>query len=132
MCRQLSKKIFCQVLPLAGLVYVHIIRLGVVEFCLVQYPAPCVLQVSFSASFPTAVQIDVCEDLVLLSTCIDACTRLGDLRRLRELLAKFDASNLRPSAHAYGTLIKAYGRLGNIQKVRRRRQHCLYFSGETE
>ncbi|KAL8427583.1 hypothetical protein Efla_005758 [Eimeria flavescens] len=61
--------------------------------------------------------VDVCEDLILLSTCIDATLRLGDMDRLRRLLARFEASSLTPNAHAYGTLIKAYGRLGNLSRV---------------
>ncbi|KAL8449021.1 hypothetical protein Emed_003373 [Eimeria media] len=61
--------------------------------------------------------VDVCEDLILLSTCIDATLRLGDMDRLRRLLARFETSSLSPNAHAYGTLIKAYGRLGNLTKV---------------
>ncbi|KAL8275985.1 hypothetical protein Esti_000101 [Eimeria stiedai] len=61
--------------------------------------------------------VDVCEDLILLSTCIDATLRLGDMERLRRLLARFETSSLSPNAHAYGTLIKAYGRLGNLTKV---------------
>ncbi|KAL8428307.1 hypothetical protein ACSSS7_007318 [Eimeria intestinalis] len=60
--------------------------------------------------------VDVCEDLILLSTCIDATLRLGDMERLRRLLARFETSSLSPNAHAYGTLIKAYGRLGNLTK----------------
>ncbi|PFH31497.1 pentatricopeptide repeat domain-containing protein [Besnoitia besnoiti] len=62
-------------------------------------------------------QIDVCEDLVLLSTCVDACARLSDLERLEVLLSRFEKSGLKPNAHAYGTLIKAYGKLGNITRV---------------
>lgn len=61
--------------------------------------------------------VDVCEDLILLSTCIDATLRLGDMERLRRLLDRFENSSLSPNAHAYGTLIKAYGRLGNLSRV---------------
>lgn len=61
--------------------------------------------------------VDVCEDLILLSTCIDATLRLGDMERLRRLLDRFESSSLSPNAHAYGTLIKAYGRLGNLSRV---------------
>ncbi|KEP60871.1 UNVERIFIED_CONTAM: pentatricopeptide repeat domain-containing protein [Hammondia hammondi] len=68
-------------------------------------------------AFELMDQIDACEDLVLLSTCIDACARLGDLDRLATLLARFEDSDLKPNAHAYGTLIKAYGKLGNVARV---------------
>ncbi|KYF50220.1 pentatricopeptide repeat domain-containing protein [Toxoplasma gondii ARI] len=68
-------------------------------------------------AFELMDQIDACEDLVLLSTCIDACARLGDLDRLATLLARFEDSDLKPNAHAYGTLIKAYGKLGNVTRV---------------
>lgn len=63
------------------------------------------------------IKVDVCEDLILLSTCIDATLRLGDMERLRRLLDRFESSSLSPNAHAYGTLIKAYGRLGNLARV---------------
>ena len=65
-----------------------------------------------------SLQVDACEDLILLSTCIDAALRLNDLTRLRRLLLNFEQSPLTPNAHAYGTLIKAYGMLGNVNKVR--------------
>ncbi|CBZ56205.1 putative PPR repeat-containing protein [Neospora caninum Liverpool] len=68
-------------------------------------------------AFELMDQIDACEDLVLLSTCIDACARLGDLDRLGALLSRFEKSDLQPNAHAYGTLIKAYGKLGNVARV---------------
>ncbi|OXB71052.1 UNVERIFIED_CONTAM: hypothetical protein H355_009339 [Colinus virginianus] len=61
--------------------------------------------------------VDVCEDVLLLSTCLDACARLGECGLLRNLLTYFEKSDLRLNAHAYGTVIKAYGRLGDMDRI---------------
>lgn len=62
-------------------------------------------------------RIDVCEDTTLFSTIVDACARLKDQRRLRRALEKFHRSGLRPNVHAYGTLIKAYGRCRDVERA---------------
>lgn len=61
--------------------------------------------------------IDIYEDLVLFTTIVDACARLKDNRRLRQALEKFHQSGLRPNVHAYGTLIKAYGRCHDVKRA---------------
>lgn len=66
----------------------------------------------------SCLQANVCEDSILLSTCIDAISRLGDNTRLSRLLKKYEASSPALKPHAYATIIKAYGRLGKLDKVR--------------
>jgi len=61
--------------------------------------------------------IDVCQDTVLFSTIVDACARLKDTRRLTIALDQFKQSGLRPNVHAYGTLIKAYGRCKRLDEA---------------
>jgi len=61
--------------------------------------------------------IDICQDLVLFSTVVDACSRLRDITRLRAALSRFQQSDLLPNLHAYGSLIKAYGRCGDVENA---------------
>eukprot|EP00921_Rhytidocystis_pertsovi_P013548 GHVQ01021950.1.p1 GENE.GHVQ01021950.1~~GHVQ01021950.1.p1 ORF type:complete len:2780 (+),score=391.57 GHVQ01021950.1:728-9067(+) len=63
--------------------------------------------------------VDVCQDSVLLSTVVDACSRLRDTARLQLLLEKARARGpeLRLNVHAYGTLIKACGRCGKLEEA---------------
>jgi len=60
--------------------------------------------------------VDVCSDEVLLNTVLETCTRHRQLQRLESIIAAFTSSNLRPSVHTYGSLIKACGTLKNLQK----------------
>eukprot|EP00932_Pfiesteria_piscicida_P011193 SRR837773.22307.p1 GENE.SRR837773.22307~~SRR837773.22307.p1 ORF type:complete len:478 (-),score=172.61 SRR837773.22307:188-1621(-) len=51
----------------------------------------------------------VIPDEVLVNCLLDACVRLRDTRRLTKVLQQFRAVGVVPSAHAYATLIRAYG-----------------------
>lgn len=59
-------------------------------------------------------------DEVLMSSVIDACLRLWQLDLLTELLAKMRRRGSCPalSAPTYGSMIKAYGHAGQINRVR--------------
>eukprot|EP00916_Digyalum_oweni_P021706 GHVL01036004.1.p1 GENE.GHVL01036004.1~~GHVL01036004.1.p1 ORF type:complete len:1000 (-),score=171.06 GHVL01036004.1:119-3118(-) len=61
--------------------------------------------------------VDLCQDTVLFSTMVDACARLRDTKRLKEALIMFKKSGLQPNIHAYGTLIKAYGRCKEVDEA---------------
>jgi len=58
--------------------------------------------------------IDVCEDEVLFNTVLDACCSRLDTQRLSKVLKVFDASNMKPSVHTYGLLIKAHSTLKQL------------------
>jgi len=62
--------------------------------------------------------IDVCSDEVLLNTVLETCTRHRQLHRLEGIVATFTGSNLRPSVHTYGSLIKACSTLKKLDKCR--------------
>jgi len=49
------------------------------------------------------------QDDVFFSTLLDACIRLGDHARLKQILARLQRSRVSLSAHTAGVLIKAYG-----------------------
>merc|ERR1719197_2304502 len=58
--------------------------------------------------------VDVCSDEVLLNTVLETCTRHRQLHRLESIVASFTDSNLRPSVHTYGSLIKACSSLRRL------------------
>jgi len=60
--------------------------------------------------------VDVCSDEVLLNTVLETCTRHRQLHRLESIVAAFTNSNLRPSVHTYGSLIKACSTLKRLDK----------------
>jgi len=60
--------------------------------------------------------VNVCSDEVLLNTVLETCTRHRQLPRLESIVASFSTSNLRPSVHTYGSLIKACSTLKRLDK----------------
>jgi len=60
--------------------------------------------------------VDVCSDEVLLNTVLETCTRHRKLPRLESIIESFTNSNLRPSVHTYGSLIKACSTLKYLDK----------------
>jgi len=60
--------------------------------------------------------VDVCSDEVLLNTALETCTRHRQLHRLESIVSSFTKSNLRPSVHTYGSLIKACSTLKQLEK----------------
>merc|ERR1719460_2179719 len=60
--------------------------------------------------------VDVCSDEVLLNTVLETCTRHRQLHRLESIVSAFTNSNLRPSVHTYGSLIKACSTLKRLEK----------------
>lgn len=62
--------------------------------------------------------VDICSDAVLFSAVLDACTRHRQLHRLESVVDQFGRSNLRPTIHIYGSLIKACGILKWVDKCR--------------
>merc|ERR1719277_2340220 len=60
--------------------------------------------------------LDVCSEEVLLSSVIEACVRLRQMKRLQGLCAEYERSGLRPSQHTYGSLIKAYNTLRRLDR----------------
>merc|ERR550514_2138871 len=60
--------------------------------------------------------LNVCEDEVLLNTVLDTCIRQKEHARLQQVLEAFRKSHLKPSVPTYGSLIKAYGALKQIQR----------------
>merc|ERR1719265_1973661 len=60
--------------------------------------------------------VDVCSDEVLLNTVLETCTRHRQLQRLDSIVTLFTKSNLRPSVHTYGSLIKACSTMKRLEK----------------
>jgi len=56
-------------------------------------------------------------DEVLVNSLLDVFCGMGDLPRLEATLHKMREYGIRGSAVTYGTIVKAYGRAGNIEKV---------------
>lgn len=56
-------------------------------------------------------------DEVLVNSLLDVFCRMGDTPRLEATLAKMKEYKIKGSAVTYGTIVKAYGRAGNIDKV---------------
>lgn len=56
-------------------------------------------------------------DVSYFAAVVDACARLKDTRRLRSIIARYTDANFVPNVHAFGTLIKAYGRCGETKKA---------------
>lgn len=56
-------------------------------------------------------------DEVLVNSLLDVFCRMSDMPRLEATLQKMRAYGIRGSAVTYGTIVKAYGRAGNIDKV---------------
>ncbi|CAK0804913.1 unnamed protein product [Prorocentrum cordatum] len=56
-------------------------------------------------------------DEVLVNSLLDVFCRMNDMNRLEATLTKMREYGIRGSAVTYGTIVKAYGRAGNIEKV---------------
>merc|ERR1719507_2227009 len=63
-----------------------------------------------------ASDVKLCEDDVLFNSVLDACLQRQDAERLRKVLAAFASSNMHPSVHTYGLLIRAFSMLRQIAK----------------
>jgi len=60
--------------------------------------------------------VDVFSDEILLNTVLETCTRQHQLQRLDKIVASVAKSNLRPSVHIYGSLIKACSALKRLDR----------------
>jgi len=60
--------------------------------------------------------VKVCEDDVLFNTVLDACIHRQDTERLRKVLETFASSDMKPSVHTYGLLIKAFSTLRQLSR----------------
>mmetsp|Transcript_43945 Transcript_43945/g.82118 ORF Transcript_43945/g.82118 Transcript_43945/m.82118 type:complete len:1032 (-) Transcript_43945:129-3224(-) len=58
--------------------------------------------------------LDPCSDEVLLNTVLETCIRHHEHRRIQTIIDSFYKSNLQPSVHTYGSLIKACGSLTRV------------------
>lgn len=56
-------------------------------------------------------------DEVLFNGLLDACCRLQDWNRLEATVHKMQTFKVGPSTVTHGILLKAYGQMGNLQKV---------------
>jgi len=56
-------------------------------------------------------------DEVLVNSLLDVFCRMSDVPRLETTLTRMRALGIKGSAVTYGTIVKAYGRAGNIEKV---------------
>ena len=56
-------------------------------------------------------------DEVLVNSLLDVFCKLGDMPRLEKTLELMREYGIRGSAVTYGTIVKAYGRAGNIDRV---------------
>jgi len=56
-------------------------------------------------------------DEVLVNSLLDVFCRMSDMPRLEATLVKMREYGIRGSAVTYGTIVKAYGKAGNIDKV---------------
>ncbi|CAK0824769.1 unnamed protein product [Prorocentrum cordatum] len=69
--------------------------------------------------------IEVCSDEILLNTVLETCIRHRENTRLKAVVAAYRRSDMRPSVHTYGSLIKA---CSNLKKV----DQCQAFWREME
>lgn len=58
--------------------------------------------------------LDVCSDEVLLNTVLETCIRHREFRRLSDIVDAVSKSQVQPSAHTYGSLIKACSTLKRL------------------
>lgn len=56
-------------------------------------------------------------DEVLINSLLDVCCRMNDLSRMEATLDRMRRYGIRGSAVTYGTMVKAYGKASNIDKV---------------
>mmetsp|Transcript_19746 Transcript_19746/g.37031 ORF Transcript_19746/g.37031 Transcript_19746/m.37031 type:complete len:1017 (+) Transcript_19746:97-3147(+) len=64
------------------------------------------------------LNLDICGDEVLLNMVLDACIRQAKQQRLETILAAYEKSCLRPAAHTYGSLVRAYSALKRLDRCR--------------
>jgi pentatricopeptide repeat protein len=62
--------------------------------------------------------VSPCKDDVLFNTVLDACMSLRNTSRLAKAIREYEASNMQPSVHTCGLLIKAYSSLQRVSKSR--------------
>lgn len=60
--------------------------------------------------------LDVCSDEVLLTAVLETCTRHREFHRLQGVVDAYGRSNIKPTVHAFGYLIKACGFLKRVDK----------------
>jgi pentatricopeptide repeat protein len=60
--------------------------------------------------------IDVCSDEILLNTVLETCIRHRETRRLQAIVSTYWKSDMRPSVHTYGALMKACSNLKKIDQ----------------
>eukprot|EP00441_Pelagodinium_beii_P030228 CAMPEP_0197709602 /NCGR_PEP_ID=MMETSP1338-20131121/128535_1 /TAXON_ID=43686 ORGANISM="Pelagodinium beii, Strain RCC1491" /NCGR_SAMPLE_ID=MMETSP1338 /ASSEMBLY_ACC=CAM_ASM_000754 /LENGTH=1057 /DNA_ID=CAMNT_0043293537 /DNA_START=54 /DNA_END=3227 /DNA_ORIENTATION=- len=60
--------------------------------------------------------VDPCCDDILLNTVLEIYIRHKEFGRLSRLVAKFEKSNLQPSMATYGSIIKAFANLNEVDK----------------
>merc|ERR1719284_311259 len=62
--------------------------------------------------------MDVCSDEILLNTVLETCIRHRECRRLESILQVYFKSNMWPSVHTYGSLIKSCSTMGRLETCR--------------
>lgn len=62
--------------------------------------------------------VNVCSDEILFNVVLDTCVRHRHMRRLESTVTAFTKSNLRPSVHTYGSLVKACSTLKWFEQCR--------------
>jgi pentatricopeptide repeat protein len=63
-------------------------------------------------------EIQVCSDEILLNTVLETCIRHREQARLRQVVAAYRKSDMRPGVHTYGSLIKACSNLKKPDQCR--------------
>jgi len=67
-------------------------------------------------TFVDAAGVDPCSDDIMFTSLLEVCLRHHELKRVAAILAKFEASSMRPSAHSYAAIIKAFASLERVDK----------------
>jgi len=60
--------------------------------------------------------LDICSDEIMFNTILEMCIKHRECGRLQAALRALSTSNLRPSVHTYGSLIKACGALKQLDR----------------
>jgi pentatricopeptide repeat protein len=61
-------------------------------------------------------KLDVCSDEVLLNTVLETCIRHRELQRVSEIISSMSQTQMQPSIHTYGSLIKACSLLKRLDQ----------------
>jgi len=75
-----------------------------------------VIDVQKAFDFLDRSGVDPCSDEVLLNTVLEICTRHKEFKRLVKLMAHFEKSTLQPSVPTYGSIIKAYANINQLDR----------------